>query len=304
MTIDNTGHPQGGGIAGNPQGAPYQPQTQQPQQQVQMPYPHMPQPHQPQQQQPTYQPPLQQQQPQQPQYAPGTVITYDANGQPVVTAPTATPTATPTEPSVPSYAEAEQQVTAFLKSAGVSADQVKQEMVAFGQLTEGTKKALVDKHGAATANLIMGNINQIAQGMQAQAAALETMQHNMVGEAFKGVTQQTPAESWNELLTWCRTNIDVSTRTQLNAMMQAGGFQAEQAIKYMIDTLKAKTGVEQHGAPVQADGSRGASAGVGDLDASTYAREHAAAVQKFGLNSPEVAALDQRRMATRARTGY
>lgn len=301
MTYDNTGHPQGGGQApqGNPNGAPYQPQSPgamtmgfQQQQQFNQQYMQQPQ---------------QQQQFQQPQqYAPGTQFVQDATGNfvPVVAqqGQQVQPVMQPQEQEQVAVAtEARSQVEGFLKTAGIQASQVEQEIAALGGLSDATKKALVDKHGAATANLIFNQINSIAQAEQARGQQLQQMQWDMVGEAFKGVTEQTPQESWNELLTWSRENIDQDTRRELNSMMRAGGFQAKQAVKYMIDTLKSKQGMEQHGQLLNGDNLNQAQSGNTELSASAYSRELDKVVAKHGYDSPERRALDARRNASRQR---
>ncbi|APD18161.1 hypothetical protein [Vibrio phage JSF7] len=195
------------------------------------------------------------------------------------------------------------QVESFLKTAGISREQVEQEIEAFGKLTDGTKRALKEKHGAATANLIEGQVNMIAAQIMAKEAKLEQMQHNMVAEAFKGVTTQTPAESWMELLTWARTNIDVNTRAALNRMMQSSEFEAKQAVQYMIDALKQKQGVSQQGQLLNGDGAQGLGGGGDTLTASQYARELEAIVAKHGYESNERKQLDARRLRSQ-RNGY
>lgn len=217
-----------------------------------------------------------------------------------VVAPVA-PVVAPTAPVAPAAADgAREQIATFLKTANLNATQVEQEVAALGKPTDSTIKILVDKHGQATTNLILNQISQLAATATASKAALVTMQHDMVAKAFEGVTTQTPAESWTELMTWSRTNIDAGTRTNLNAMLAAGDFQAKQAIDYMINNLKAAQGMEQHGQLLNGDNKVGAPAGTGSLSASAYFREMETVVAKYGYESPERNALDARRTRSAA----
>lgn len=251
-------------------------------------------------------------QPQAPAQAPapmqaGQTYVMNEHGQmvPVVAAPSqAQPQPQQTqEPVVEVSDTAIAQVESFLKTAGISREQVEQEIEAFGKLTDGTKRALKEKHGAATANLIEGQVNMIAAQIMAKEAKLEQMQHSMVAEAFKGVTQQTPAESWTELLTWARANIDVNTRAALNRMMQSSEFEAKQAVQYMIDALKQKQGMTQQGQLLNGDGAQGLGTGGDTLTASQYARELETIVAKHGYESNERKQLDARRMRSK-QLGY
>ncbi|QMP18291.1 hypothetical protein phiV141_32 [Vibrio phage phiV141] len=206
------------------------------------------------------------------------------------------------EVQVQAINESRAQVEGFLKVAGIQASQVEQEVIALGGISEGTKKALVDKHGEATTNLIVNQINSIASAQKASEQQLATMQHTMVQEAFAGVTDQSGEQTWNELIGWCRTNVDVETRTSLNNMMKAGGFQAKQAIEFMVNTFKQKNGIEQTGQLLNGANEQGSSTNT-ELTASTYSRELEKIVAKHGYDSPERKALDAQRMQSRQRTG-
>lgn len=256
-------------LQGNPNGAPYQPQ----------PAPEAGQP----------------------------VFVQDAQGnfvqvvqQPVQ--PAQQPAPEQSEPQIQAINESRAQVESFLKVAGIQASQVEQEVIALGGISEGTKKALVDKHGEATTNLIINQINGIAQQQQQHEQQLVNMQHSMVEEAFKGMTDQSGEQTWNELLGWCRTNIEKDVRSDLNAMMKAGGFQAKQAIQYMVDTFKSKHGVEQTGQLLNGTNVNGTDNKT-ELSASAYSRELEKIVAKHGYDSPERKALDAQRLASRQRTG-
>lgn len=275
-------------------------------------------PQQPQQQQPAQQPavPLQGDPngaPYQPQPAPTAgqpVFVQDAQGnfvqvvqQPVQPGqPAQQPAPEQSEPQIQAINESRAQVESFLKVAGIQASQVEQEVIALGGISEGTKKALVDKHGEATTNLIINQINGIAQQQQQHEQQLVNMQHSMVEEAFKGMTDQSGEQTWNELIGWCRTNIEKDVRSDLNAMMKAGGFQAKQAIQYMVDTFKSKHGVEQTGQLLNGTNVNGTDNKT-ELSASAYSRELEKIVAKHGYDSPERKALDAQRLASRQRTG-
>lgn len=207
----------------------------------------------------------------------------------------------PEQTQVQDFSDARQQVEGFLKTAGLSAAQVEQEFGALGTLTESSMKALVDKHGKATTNLLVQEMNRIAEGAKQQAAALETMQHNMVKEAFAGVTEQSGEDTWKELVGWARENVDHQTRESVNAMLKAGGFQAEQAIGFLVSQFKSKNGMEQTGQLVNGDNNQGGGQQGADLTRSEYAKQLDGLVKKHGYNSPEVNALNARREAAAKR---
>lgn len=196
--------------------------------------------------------------------------------------------------------EVRQQVEGFLKTANISTDQVEQEIRVLGKVSDATRKALVDKHGAATANLVLNQIDNISKSVQAQTASIHKMQLDMVQEAFKGQTDQPAETSWAELVTWSRENIDAGTRKELNAMMKSGGFQAKQAVQYMISQLQSKSGSEQKGDFLE--GGQGTDAsGAGLLSASEYASKLDEVVKKHGYDSPQARALQQQRLNSRKR---
>ncbi|CAM0009563.1 head scaffolding protein [Vibrio phage K436] len=262
-----------------------------------------------QQQQPAGNPAGAPYQPQQPQGgAPvaGQTFVQDAAGNfvPVVAPQPVQGQQAPVQPEqtqVQDFSDARQQVEGFLKTAGLSAAQVEQEFGALGTLTESSMKALVDKHGKATTNLLVQEMNRIAEGAKQQAAALETMQHNMVKEAFAGVTEQSGEDTWKELVGWARDNVDQQTRASINAMLKQGGFQAEQAIGFLVTQFKSKNGMEQTGQLVNGDNNQGGGQQGADLTRSEYAKQLDGLVQKHGYNSPEVNALNARREAAAKR---
>lgn len=262
-----------------------------------------------------YTPPVQQQA--QPVVVNGQQFNYNAQGHLVpVGTPANTPlpqapaapvpmqgldTPAPTD-TVEVSTEVRTQVEGFLTTAKVSVDQVEQEIAVLGKVSDGTRKALVEKHGEATANLVLNQIDGLAAESKKQAAALQQLQLDTVAEAFKGVTEQSPQESWNELVGWARTNIDKDTRAQLNAMLKQGSFQAKQAINYMINELRSKTGTEQQGQFVGGEAAGGTDTS-NLITASEYTRQLEVLVQKHGYNSPQVQALGAKREASRKR-GY
>ena len=188
------------------------------------------------------------------------------------------------------------QTAQFLRAAGVNQDQVNQELSVLGSVSDVTKKALKDKHGEAVANLVINSI----QG-EAAVARIKTDTNNQhilahVQTALADLTQQSPAESFAELKTWAQTNVDVEVRKELNTMLGMGGFQASQAINYMVEKFREANGVSQHGTFI--DGGVGStSVDQNLLTRSAYNLQLEELVNKHGYESREVEQLNAKRMA-------
>ena len=237
------------------------------------------------------------------------VVFVDANGQQVQPAAPAyapvpqTPQQAPapvSEPVVPSTGTAEAQVQVFLDKAGIQTAQVEQEIIAFGKLTDGTFKALVDKHGQATANLVANQISSIAASRTAVAGAAEKTILDTVQTSLADLTQQPAQESWTELKQWAGTNIDVDSRAELNSMMKQGGMQAKMAVEYIVGAYRKGNNVASPAALV--DGEQTPAPGA-PLDRKTYLRELDKAMIEFGEHSPQVQQLNARRTAALANGG-
>ena len=207
----------------------------------------------------------------------------------------AQPPVQPNQPSqVPAVSDAEQQVSVFLDQAGLTAAQVEQEYTVLGQVSATTRKALVDKHGEPTANLIVNQINSIATSRAQQSQASNQLVLNTVKEALSDLTQQDPSESFAELKTWAVANMSQEERNALNGMFDAGGVQAKLGVQHLVNAYKAGNGVSVKAnllEPNNANGSGSNSA----LDGATYYRELDKAVKEFGYDSQQVANLNARR---------
>lgn len=288
-----------------PQGVVIQ---QQPQQQQQSFVPVQQQ--QQQQQQPMYQPAPQQQQQQQ------TVMGYNdqAGGfqaQPVQQQqfqqqPVQQPQQQPqfSDDQVAAINSAQGQLNQFFVSAGITSAQVEQEFQAFGKLTDGTRKALVDKHGEATANLVANQYTTTYQQKQAADQQNVTAVHNLMLAEFKDVLSPTDTgESvWAELDGWARTNIPVAEREQLNEQLDKGGLAAELAIKHLVTKFKSMNGMEQSAAVLDGNNLSSVAASGQDLTITQYNDEMAKLQSKgIGYDSPQAEALKQRRQVSRNR---
>lgn len=195
------------------------------------------------------------------------------------------------------------QIDAFFTHAGIPTAQVEQEMQAFGKLTDGTHKALVEKHGEATANLV--SQQAVAQHTQSQAAQMDNQKKvfSLLEAGFKDLTQQTGAETWKELDNWTASNLSVDERKSINAQIKQGGLAAELAVGYLVTKYKSTYGVEQAQEAVLDGHTLTAAASTGnDLTISEYNKEMTKLTQAgHQYDSAPAELLKQRREASRKR---
>ncbi len=211
-------------------------------------------------------------------------------------------TQAPIAPAVTPMTGAEEQLTQFFNHADITSAQVEQELKAFGKLTDGTLKLLVDKHGEATANLVAQNMQAVyTQKVAANQANTNTV-YALLKEQFSDMTEQTGAETYAELQTWAKQNLGNEQRQQIASMLNQGGLATELAVGQLVTLFKASNGVQQKASVL--DGVNVApNAGTGsNLTVSQYADE-LAKLTKTGVpyDSPQAELLKQRRNASRKR---
>lgn len=189
------------------------------------------------------------------------------------------------------------QVQGFLESAGLVPSDIAKEFTTNGELSIESMSKLVEKHGESVAGLIVGQLKGLHEKSMAQAQERDAKVFSQVEEAFKGVTDQTGEETWQELATWAKANVPKESRSELNAMLAKGGLQAQLAVDYLINTFKAS---ESYSQPAELLGADKVSASFGStpLSKADYQRELDVLLAKgHDYNtSPEIRKLDQRRV--------
>jgi len=85
-------------------------------------------------------------------------------------------------------------------------------------------KVLADKVGQATADLIMGNIDQHLTEVKANAEASNKLVYDTVGGE----------ENWGEIVNWAKANLDDAIRQEYVDMINSGGKQAELAAQSLM----------------------------------------------------------------------
>lgn len=197
---------------------------------------------------------------------------------------------------------AEGQLNQFFTHAGIASAQVEQEFKAFGKLTDGTRKALVDKHGEATANLVSDQMSAVYQQKVQATQQNVSKVHALLQEGFKDMTQQTGAETFAEIDAWAKQNLSVDERTQINKLMNQGGMATELAVSQLITLFKTKNGVQQDAAIMDGATLQPGAATGQDLTITMYNTEMAKLTASgVPYESPQAEALKQRREASRKR---
>jgi len=111
-----------------------------------------------------------------------------------------------------------------------------------GELSVADKAKLIEVHGDAIAGLIEGNIGKMITDMKAMGEARNEVVYTQLTEEFKGITDQSGADSWKELSGWFKANVASAERAELNKMLSAGGVSARLAVSDMVRTYKEKSG--------------------------------------------------------------
>lgn len=198
--------------------------------------------------------------------------------------------------------EGVQKLEKFLVDANLKpSDVTKQVIEAGGKVTPEILKALEDKYGAGVAALLADQVTDLYKHGQAKVKEQETAIFNQVEAAFKDVTQQSGEETFKELSTWAKTNIDNATRSELNKLLEAGGFQAELAVKYLVETFKGSENFQPSAKLLTADATSQASSIV-PLTRQQYRAEQEKLLAKgYSESSPEMVKLDRARQLGMAR---
>lgn len=201
---------------------------------------------------------------------------------------------------------AAEQVRPFLEDAGLTPSEVATAVTeANGEVSIEIMKKLVEKHGEGVAGLIKDKLGNLHKSNVTAAKAADNKVFNQVQEAFKGITDQTGADTFKELATWAKTNVPVADREEINGLLRQGGKAAELAIDSLIQSFKKSDSFISQPAKLVAGESSVTEYGSKPLDKAGYNRELRKLMDN-GHNydtSPEIAQLNSRRSKSIAR-GY
>lgn len=184
----------------------------------------------------------------------------------------------------------------MIKDAGLDPAEVNRIVTKDG-MTPAILKALADKHGEGVANLIASQVNSIVEGNKAKAKENDQTVYDMVAEQFKDVTEQTGEQTWNELSTWAKENIEEKDRAEINKLLNQGGMAAKLAVQELVTAFKGSSNFTQDAELITGDGVSDAGAGK-PLSKSEYDSELRKLLNAGHIygESQEIATLDRRRM--------
>ena len=210
--------------------------------------------------------------------------------------------------TVQASTDARTQAESFVTAAGLNVNQVEQEVKMFGSISDQTRQALVAKHGEGTTNLLVNSINSMQQQATQQSTAAQQHRAAYMEQSGIGVAGQSGQQTFTELTQWLQGNNDqgqprltVEQKKSLNNMFASGDkFQAEQAMKFMVDTYRNEHGVAQDADPILGTNQAGTTDTNGYIDAVAYADEYHKIMTTEGPQSPKLAALDERRSRSAA----
>jgi len=201
---------------------------------------------------------------------------------------------------------AAEQVRPFLEDAGLTPSEVAMAVTeANGEVSIDIMKKLVEKHGEGVAGLIKDKLANLHQSNVTAAKAADNKIFTQVQDAFKGITEQTGADTFKELATWAKTNLPVADREEINGLLRQGGKAAELAIDSLVQSFKKSDSFISQPAKLVEGGNSVNEYGSKPLDKSGYNRELRKLMDN-GHNyetSPEIAQLNSRRSKSIAR-GY
>lgn len=215
-------------------------------------------------------------------------------------------TEAPKTPAVAFDAAAATKVQPFLESAGLVPSEVALEVTkAGGEVSIEIMAKLVEKHGEGVAGLIKDQLSALHVSNVTSAKAADNKMFSQVEEAFKGVTEQSGADTFKELATWAKSNLTVAERTEINGLLKQGGKAAELAIGSLVNSFKGSEAFVPQPAKLLTADNTASSPTRQPLDKAGYSRE-LRKLMEAGHNyetSPEIATLNARRTKSMNR-GY
>lgn len=216
--------------------------------------------------------------------------------------PVVTPPAEPVkqEPvkQEPVSSKSKERLSAFVEEAGLVPSEVAEEVRENdGKITPDIYKALVSKHGEGVAALIADQITSTYSKNKEVASQTDAAIYKQVEESFKGVTEQSGAESWKELAGWAKTAIPSEERGEINKLLSQGGMATKLAVESLIQRFNNREAEPQEAELLDGDGLLDTFGGK-PLDKASYDRELRELLSKGHDydTSPEVQKLNARRL--------
>lgn len=228
-----------------------------------------------------------------------------AQTAPVETAPVVTPVAeTPAQAPVVTYkSSAAQQLAEMVTQAGMNPSEVLKAVQGNnGVATPEIYAALQAKHGDGMASLLSGQMTSLHEDTVTKSNAADKAIFSQVEKAFEGVTKQSGEETFKELSTWAKSNLEDAKVKEVNALIKQGGMAAQLAIQELTNAFQQSGDYVQPAQLMEGDNTPSQSKG-GDLTRQEHneeVRKLLAKGHRHGTSS-EIAALGRRRTKSMAR---
>jgi hypothetical protein len=229
-----------------------------------------------------------------------------AAGEPVVEAPAAAPVAeallsTPALTPQSTGNDTFDQVGKLLADKGVTNVNAILEEAAAGEISLANQAALVEALGEGVAGLALRQL----QAEMTTVTAAGKAEHIRIKEYAAKLFNESPEnaeEAWqvlNNFAASSESGLSDDDRDALNGMLVEGGSKANWAVNELRSRYEKSQGFSK--APNLVDGNRPNASGFVPMTKQEYQAEIAPAMQKFGQGSPEVNAIQQRRLASQRR---
>ena len=220
---------------------------------------------------------------------------------PVVAPVIETPAAVPT---VTYKSSAAQQLAEMVTAAGMNPSEVLKAVQGnSGVATPEIYAALSAKHGEGMAALLTGQMTQLHETNVTASSAADKAIFDQVATAFDGVTKQTGEETFKELGTWAKANLEDAKVTELNALIKQGGMAAKLAIQELTNAFSNSGDYVQPAQLMEGDNTPSAEGKGGDLTRQEHNEEVRKLMAKGHQHSSsrEIAALGRRRQKSMSR---
>ena len=224
-----------------------------------------------------------------------------------VTAPVVAPVVDPVVAPVPTVtykSSAALQLAEMVTAAGMNPSEVLKVVQGNeGKATPEIYAALSAKHGEGMAALLTGQMTQLHETNVSASTAADKAIFSQVEKAFEGVTKQTGEETFKELSTWAKTNLDEAKVSEMNALIKQGGMGAKLAIQELTNAFTQSGDYVQPAQLMEGDNTPNSDGKGGDLTRQEHNEEVRKLIAKGHQHSTsrEIAALGRRRSKSMSR---
>ena len=206
-------------------------------------------------------------------------------------------------PVVTYKSSAAQQLAEMVTQAGMNPSEVLKAVQGNnGVATPEIYAALLAKHGEGMASLLSSQMTQLHEDSVSKSNVADKAIFSQVEKAFNGVTKQDGAETWKELATWAKANLEETKVTEMNTLIKQGGMAAQLAVQELTNAFMASGDYTQPAQLLEGDNTPSVSTG-GDLTRQEHNEQVRALIAKGHQHgtSREIAALGTRRQKSMAR---